>query len=530
VVSKSLKKILLLIPVILLSGCKVAIKVPEGGRVISVSGAYACSSGETCVVDVSDIYFNETFVAQPSPGFYFAGWKKNWRGLCGGNTAPCNLDTSGFKGQNAFLDLLASDETFFLTPVFQTSPPTDEYNVDFWRNLSEEIDSGKYASNGSLYRYLPSVANCDPGELSDAAKARAGKVLNEIRKLHRLPKVKYDGFYDAEVQAAALVHRANDNTSHNPPASARCYSQLAHSGASSSNLHRSSSHENDDPASNIISWIDDKFNVSNVMGVGHRRWALYPELGYLAYGQVKGASAQKVFRFGREPSSSPPANLQFVAFPYRTYPYLLAEKEDKPTPWSLSLTPEGHVEYSYDYFRNSRVIVSEWDSGVELMVRSLYTDSINIGTPNVLSWIVDDYEYDKTYRVRIEDITYPDGNIYYLEYYVHLDFFNIFNVIEPLEKGDKKDGNKLIGTFFDSDDKDSYLVPLSGTQNIRGESEYSNQAFFVLVYNSKKKLVASYDREFTKTFENGEYTVVVSPCDENGLCYRNVRKYNVSIN
>jgi len=188
------------------------------------------------------------------------------------------------------------------------------------------------------------------------------------------------------------------------------------------------------------------------------------------------------------------------------------------------------VEYSYEYFRNSRVIVSEWESGVELRVRSLYTDSINIGTPNVLSWIVDDYEYDKTYRVRIEDITYPDGNIFYLEYYVHLDFFNIFNVIEPLEKGDKKDGNKLIGTFFDSDDKDSYLVPLSGTQNIRGESEYSNQAFFVLVYNSKKKLVASYDREFTKTFENGEYTVVVSPCDENGLCYRNVRKYNVSIN
>ena len=54
--------------------------------------------------------------------------------------------------------------------------------------------------------------------------------------------------------------------------------------------------------------------------------------------------------------------------------------------------------------------------------------------------------------------------------------------------------------------------------------------FFVLVYNSKKKLVASYDREFIKTFENGEYTVVTSPRDENGLCYRNVDRYKVSIN
>ena len=91
---------------------------------------------------------------------------------------------------------------------------------------------------------------------------------------------------------------------------------------------------------------------------------------------------------------------------------------------------------------------------------------------------MDDYEYDKTYRVRIEGITYPDGNIYYLEYYVHLDFFNIFRVIEPLEKGHKKEGNKLIGAFFDSNDKDSYLVALSGKQIFRGESEYSNQAFF----------------------------------------------------
>ena len=529
-ISKTIKLAALLTSIIVLCGCKVTIRVPEGGKVVTVSGAYSCPSGQKCVVDIGDIYFNETFVARPAPGYFFAGWRRNARGLCGGNTEPCNLDTSGFNGHNALMDLLASDEVFFLTPVFQTSPPTAEYNMDFWRNLSDDIDSGKYATNNYLYRYRPNVTNCDPGELTGAAKARARNVLNEIRKLHRLPKVKYDAFYDGEVQSTALVQRANNYINHHPESGHKCYSQLAKTGSSTSNLHLSYDAASGDPANSILSWVHDRNNVSTLMAVGHRRWALYPKLGYISYGQVYGAEVQKAFGFGRQASIIPPSDLQFVAFPYQTYPYLLAEKAEKPTPWSLSITPNAHQDYSYDYFRNSRVIVSEWETGVALNVRDLYKDSRNVGTPNVLSWIVDDYEYDKNYRVRIENITYPDGNNHSLEYYVHLDYFNIFSVTEPLENGDKQDGNKLIGTFFDSNDKDSYVVTLSGNKDFKGESEYSNQAFFVLVYDNKKKLVASYDMAFNKTFENGKYTVVTSPCDENGLCYQNVSNYKVSIN
>ena len=412
------------------------------------------------------------------------------------------------------------------------APPTDVYDADYWRNLNNELDAGGFDTDSYLYTYLPNVANCDPGALTTAAKSRALETLNEIRGLHRLPPVAYDAFYDSEVQSASLVHRANANTAHYPPPTARCYSQLAASGASSSNLHRSSSHEPDDPASDIIGWIDDKFNRSDVMAVGHRRWALYPELGYLAYGQVNGASAQKVHSFGREPLVETPPDLQVVAFPYRTYPYLLLEKADKPTPWSLSLTPAGYNDYQYEYFRNSTVTVSDWNTGAKLRVYNLYTDTKRSGTPNILSWLVDGYEYDTSYRVRIENITYPDGQQHYLEYYVYLDYYNIIDITEPLEAGDRKDGNQLKGSFANSDDKDSYSVTLSGNKQFKGESRFSNQAFYVHVYDARKRLVASYDEAFQQNFEAGEYTVVASLCTEDGFsyCYNSPINYTITIN
>ena len=39
---------------ILISGCKIEITVPEGGRVKTESGAYACESREICVIEVDD--------------------------------------------------------------------------------------------------------------------------------------------------------------------------------------------------------------------------------------------------------------------------------------------------------------------------------------------------------------------------------------------------------------------------------------------------------------------------------------------
>ena len=102
-----------------LTGCKIEIRVPHGGTVVSSDGAYICETGQTCVIDVVDLFFDETFIAQPAPGFTFSRWEdKDRHYLCGGETEPCRLATADFEGNPLFQPILESDETFVLKPRF----------------------------------------------------------------------------------------------------------------------------------------------------------------------------------------------------------------------------------------------------------------------------------------------------------------------------------------------------------------------------------------------------------------------------
>ncbi len=520
--------ILTVFAVLAVAGCKVEITVPAGGRVVTASGTNQCYNGQTCVVDVTDIFFDETFSAQPNNGYEFAGWKKQWKGLCGGKNTPCRLFTSGFEGNEKLMAILRSDDSFYLEPVF-TKVLSGSYDAEYWKQLVEELDSGEYTSDSKIYSRLPDVANCDPGSLTGTAKNRALEVLNEVRSLHGLPDVQYDSFYDAEVQSASLVQRANNYINHHPAQNDRCYTALAGSGSSSSNLHLSSSSDNGDPAGNILSWIQDKNNVSTFMAAGHRRWSLYPALGYISYGQVKGASAQKVFRFGMESGEPAPPDLDFVAFPYQAYPYILVEKGGKTAPWSLSMVPYGNMSNTFDYFVDAEVKVKEKSTGKQLSVSNLYSDTKGFGLHNFLSWLVDDYDYDTEYLVEIDNIQLPGGERRSVKYSVYLDYYNLFDVMEPLEAGDTKNGNKLQGSFLTNNDKDSYTVGLAGKTVFKGDSRFSNQAFFILLYDDRKRLIKSSDATFQEVLDPGEYTVVASLCDGDGLCYQNVKNYTISI-
>ncbi len=112
--------------VLLLEGCKIEISVPRGGVVESTSGEYSCASGETCIVEVTDIFFDQEFVAVPEEGFVFLSWVKRRRDLCGGRSTSCRLATASFEGNDALLAVLASNERFFLEPLFGRS---DTYAV-----------------------------------------------------------------------------------------------------------------------------------------------------------------------------------------------------------------------------------------------------------------------------------------------------------------------------------------------------------------------------------------------------------------
>ena len=101
-----------------LQGCQLEIKVPNGGRVVTEDGSFACEANQTCTIDVVDLFFNQTFIAEPEPGYSFTGWRRRDGYFCGGLTEPCSLATAGFEDNDAGQAVLESDQTFFLQPRF----------------------------------------------------------------------------------------------------------------------------------------------------------------------------------------------------------------------------------------------------------------------------------------------------------------------------------------------------------------------------------------------------------------------------
>jgi hypothetical protein len=123
---KPLHFVCLLFTSVLLSSCKVQITVPEGGKVVSASHAYDCDSGKTCIVEVNDFQFAETFDAHASEGWIFIGWKLGRGYLCQRSESVCRLSNKGLGQYEAISAIVESDEALFLEPEFVKATPYDE--------------------------------------------------------------------------------------------------------------------------------------------------------------------------------------------------------------------------------------------------------------------------------------------------------------------------------------------------------------------------------------------------------------------
>jgi len=515
--------IILAVIAALVSGCKIIVTVPFGGKVVTEDG-FVCLAGETCEIEVSDDSFNSTFTAMPAQGYTFVRWRPKAGAFCGDAKVPCPLSTAGFGDYPVLVDFLNSDSEVFLEPVFV------QYKLGYWKTVLAEIEAGTYTTDSFLYAIKPNVANCDQGSLTGAAKARALEALNQTRSLNHLPEAVYDDFYDTAQQSAALVQTANNYLNHFPQPADSCYTSGAADGAATSNLGGGSGGGNADPASDVFGWTNDNFNLAALMEAGHRRWMLFPELGYVTYGQVLGFSALKVFGYGMAPSKPVPADLEYVAMPFESYPYVLVSRGAKPTPWSISMVPPTGMSGNFNYFQNATVKVTEIDSGISLPVQNLHKDNKGFGLANFLSWMVEGWKYDTPYKVKISGISMPGGGSRDIEYPVVIDLYNLFKVNHPLESTDKVQGTSLKGNFNTPVDKDSYTLSLVGNKTISGQSQFSNQAFYILVYDSAKRLVKSSDKTFSHNFALGKYTIVASLCNENKACYGGTSTYQVNVN
>ena len=307
----------------------------------------------------------------------------------------------------------------FATLVF--SSPT--WATPFWHEVGRTIAAGTYASEDFLYATRPNLATCAPGTLTQKAKDRALEAMNRIRALHGLAPVRYSSRYDQSVQAAALIQATNDYVGHHPPSSARCYTPAGAEASASSNLSRSGWRgrgRDQDPVEEMIGWTHDAQSTSPVAGAGHRRWLLNPFVTYLSYGQVYGHTVQKVFDFDHEPAAAPLITVDYVAFPYETYPALFMA--DNP-PWSFSVVENKTDRWKnkHAYFQLATVTVTRLSDGTRLRVSDVYTDTKGRGVPNFLSWQVAGWEYDTPYQVTIRNVAMQTRKLRSYSYQVVLD-------------------------------------------------------------------------------------------------------------
>lgn len=125
-------KLVVILLVSVLGGCRISILGHTVGGVASESGAFDCAAGSSCLIDVVDIHFHETFAGfSAHPNYRFTGWLKGGRHLCGGGEGACELTTAGFAGNPHLLSVLESDEVFFLIPQFERVGPVETAELEF---------------------------------------------------------------------------------------------------------------------------------------------------------------------------------------------------------------------------------------------------------------------------------------------------------------------------------------------------------------------------------------------------------------
>ena len=343
------------------------------------------------------------------------------------------LENFPSPGETTILEWNESTQHFEIRGMLD-SPMEGEYDLAYWRQLSRDLSEGTYRTAEFLYDEEPDVDACYPGRLSQAAKNRALKAMNRIRALHSLPPVQYSSRYDEQVQAAALIH-ASGGRGHYPPPTTRCYTEMGAEGSRTSNLWALAG-----PGSvmeHLMAWTSDADNTSLVAAAGHRRWVLNPFATYVSYGQVRNLvnlssgtwlvsfAALKVHSFHDAPPLPPPRGLvEYVAFPYETYPFHLVEGDP---PWSFSVVEDKLNIWAnrHPYFENAGIRVVRTADAASLVITDRYTESGGAGVPNLLSWQVEGWEYDTLYEVEISNVTLQNGETRSYSYPVFIERANI---------------------------------------------------------------------------------------------------------
>ncbi len=268
-------------------------------------------------------------------------------------------------------------------------------------------------AQAQFYDIMPDITNCKEGTLKEAEKQKVLNLVNQVRAIHGLKPVTYNYTKDIFVQKSALLSAANEQLSHTPPTTWKCYTADGSTGSGNSNLHIGWFYGSTWPTteSSISSWIIDE----NVDVCGHRRWLIDPFLKFIAIGRVDGASVQNpqfsvtgmsIYVIDDEKQNISDWQNDFVAYPYQNYPTnMVFTKENKS--WYFSFTA---VFDKSNYWNNQKVSYSTATIEIKdeqnqiVPTSGVFSDNDGAGIPNILKWKIPSVQKEVKYTVSIKNV------------------------------------------------------------------------------------------------------------------------------
>lgn len=205
------------------------------------------------------------------------------------------------------------------------------------RTYARSIDTTSKAAVNSAYwsmfasgldvptGWTGSLSGCLRGATSSSSRSATLSAVNFVRRLGGLAPVRFSSRLNGHAQAAALIMAANDQLSHYPPSTWRCYTRTGASTAARSNLALAYP---DITSAGLVEMYMDDLGSSNY-GVGHRRWVMNPFTTYMGTGSTGTANALQVVG----PTSRTRPNPAYVSWPTRGWFPDALEPHGR---WSLS--------------------------------------------------------------------------------------------------------------------------------------------------------------------------------------------------
>ncbi|HEY6933776.1 MAG TPA: CAP domain-containing protein [Marmoricola sp.] len=190
-------------------------------------------------------------------------------------------------------------------------------NTAYWAMFARGLD----VSTG----WTGDLDGCRAGTTSAWSRWNTLRAINFVRRLGGLSPVRFGATLNARAQATALMMAANDQLSHYPTSSWRCYSRTGAQTAARSNL--ALAYPELTAAGLVQMYMDDP--GSDNRAVGHRRWVLNPFATVMGSGSTGTANALQVIG----PSNRWRPNPAYVSWPTRGWFPDTLEPHGR---WSLS--------------------------------------------------------------------------------------------------------------------------------------------------------------------------------------------------